>query len=196
MRYKSLLVAAFTILLSAVILIACSAPAAAPSAPVVQTAVVTVKETSAPVVQTVVSQATAAPSTGAGLTSAQRAVEAAKQYAGITLNVPWESALQAQDPELFSGPEFEKLTGIKINTIETSFTDLVSKQITEHIGGTGAYDVLSISPVWLPDFVEAGALEDLGPYMDKYMDKSELDDIPATFRVVSKLQWQDLRTIR
>jgi multiple sugar transport system substrate-binding protein len=116
------------------------------------------------------------------LTSAQRAVEAAKQYAGITLNVPWESGLQAQDPILYSGPEFEKLTGVKINPIETSFTDMVSKYVTEHIGGTGAYDVISISPAWLPDMVEAGVLEPLDPYMDQYMDKSELDDLPPTFR--------------
>ena len=44
----------------------------------------------------------------AGGNSADAAVEAAKQFAGITLNVLWEDGLQLQDPTLFSGPKWEE----------------------------------------------------------------------------------------
>jgi multiple sugar transport system substrate-binding protein len=36
--------------------------------------------------------------------AADIAVEAAKQYAGTTLNITWEAGLQALDPLNFSGP--------------------------------------------------------------------------------------------
>ena len=58
----------------------------------------------------------ASPPAGAQ-NSAERAVEAAKQFAGITLNVTWEAGLQANDPLNFSGPMWEELTGIKINVV-------------------------------------------------------------------------------
>ena len=113
--------------------------------------------------------------------SAARAVEAAKQYAGTTLNVTWEAGLQAQDPLLFSGPEWEKLTGIKINVVEVPFPELYSKAVAEHLGGTGAYDVLNYSPAWTGDLADTGVLEPLDAYMDQYMDKADLEDINPVY---------------
>jgi multiple sugar transport system substrate-binding protein len=52
--------------------------------------------------------------------SAYRAVQAAKQYGGVTLNMTYESGLQALDPRNFSGPLWEQLTGIKSNVVELS----------------------------------------------------------------------------
>src|SRR5687768_8435638 len=74
--------------------------------------------------------------------SAYRAVEAAKQYSGITLNMTYEAGLQALDPRNFSGPMWEQLTGIKTNVVELSNPDQYSKAVAEHIAGSGAYDVL------------------------------------------------------
>jgi multiple sugar transport system substrate-binding protein len=113
--------------------------------------------------------------------SAARAVAEAKQYAGTTLNVTWESGLQAQDPLLFSGPEWEKLTGIKINVVELPFTELYSSAVAEHLGGSGAYDVINYSPAWTGDLAEAGVIEPLDAYIDKYMDKKDLEDINPTY---------------
>lgn len=112
--------------------------------------------------------------------SADRAVEAAKPYAGITLNVTWESGLQAQDPLLFSGPKWEELTGIKINVVEVSFPELYSKAVAEHLVGTGAYDVINYSPAWTGDLAESGVLEPLDEYITKY--GAELDDVLPTYR--------------
>jgi multiple sugar transport system substrate-binding protein len=113
--------------------------------------------------------------------AAERAVEAAKQFSGVTLNVTWESGLQPMDPKIFSGPLWEKLTGIKINVIEISPTELFTKTMAEHRAGTGAYDVLNVMPQWLPDLVNAGAVELLDPYIEKYGYEDELDDIAPAF---------------
>ena len=114
--------------------------------------------------------------------SAEKAVEAAKQYKGVTLNVTWEAGLQAQDPLLFSGPAWEKLTGIKINVVEVPFADLYSKAVAEHLAGSGAYDVLNYSPAWTGDLADAGVIEPLDDYINKYMNKGDLDDIAPTYR--------------
>lgn len=118
----------------------------------------------------------------AGGTSADAAVEAAKQFAGITLNVLWEDGLQLQDPTLFSGPKWEELTGIKINPIGKPFPELFPSQVAEHIGETGAYDVLSVVPAWFGDFVAQGMLEPLDPFVTKYMNAADLDDYHPLYK--------------
>jgi multiple sugar transport system substrate-binding protein len=111
-----------------------------------------------------------------GGNSADAAVEAAKQFSGTTLNVLWEDGLQLQDPTLFSGPKFEELTGVKINAIGKPFPELFPSQVAEHIGQTGAYDVLSIVPAWFGDFVAQGMCEPLDPFVEQYMNTADLDD--------------------
>jgi multiple sugar transport system substrate-binding protein len=41
----------------------------------------------------------------AAQSAAERAVEAAKQYAGTEITIVWEAGLQALDPLNFSGPK-------------------------------------------------------------------------------------------
>ena len=107
--------------------------------------------------------------------SAQKAVEEAKQYAGTEINVIWESGLQPQDPLTFA-PIFTELTGVKVNVIDVPFVDLYPKQLQDHLSGGGSYDVLTFPPAWLIDFVNAGVVEPLNPYIDKYMNKADLED--------------------
>jgi multiple sugar transport system substrate-binding protein len=107
--------------------------------------------------------------------SADRAVEEAKQYAGTTLNVVWEAALQSEDP-LLMGPKWEELTGIKINVVQLAYNDIYSNQLQDHLTGGGSYDVITFSPLWLIDYVNAGVAEPLNPYIDKYMNKADLED--------------------
>ena len=91
---------------------------------------------------------------------AETAVAAAKQYSGITLNLLWPHGVQALDPLIFSGPLFEELTGVKINVVE--WADQPYKMLIEqHRARTGALDVLSAWPAWLPDLIEGGVLEPL-----------------------------------
>jgi multiple sugar transport system substrate-binding protein len=117
-----------------------------------------------------------------GGNSADAAVEAAKQFSGITLNVVWEEALQLEDQLNFSGPRWEELTGIKINPIGKPFTELFPSQVAEHIGQTGAYDVLSIVPAWFGDFVAQGMCEPLDPFVEQYMNPADLDDYHPLYK--------------
>ncbi|MBA3450630.1 MAG: hypothetical protein H0T18_05395, partial [Chloroflexia bacterium] len=90
--------------------------------------------------------------------SAQAAVDAANALdpKPAEINVVWEDALQIQDPTLFSGPLWEELTGIKINPIGKPFPELFAAQVAEHLGATGAYDVITFPPSWTADFVAQG----------------------------------------
>ena len=114
--------------------------------------------------------------------AADQAVEAAGQYAGETLTITWEAPLQALDPISHSGPIWEGLTGVKINVVEMPINELFTRTIAEHRAGTGVYDMLNVVPAWMPDMVEAGALEPLDTYVDKYGYREELQDIAPTFR--------------
>ena len=109
-------------------------------------------------------------------------MEAAKQFSGITLNVVWEDGLQLEDPSKFSGPMFEELTGIKINPIGKPFPELFPSQVAEHIGETGAYDVLSFPPSWTADFVSQGMVEPLDPFIDQYGNPEDLNDYHPLYR--------------
>ncbi len=124
----------------------------------------------------------ATATTAAAQSAADRAVEAAKQFAGSEISIVWEAGLQSLDPLNFSGPRWEELTGIKVKVIEVPTSEMFTKILQEHRAGTGAYDALNVIPSWMPDLVNAGALEVLDPYVDKYGYRSELDSILATYR--------------
>jgi multiple sugar transport system substrate-binding protein len=117
-----------------------------------------------------------------GRSPADQAVEAAKPYAGTTLTITWEAGLQALDPLNFSGPLWEKLTGIKVNVVEVPFDEMFVKTMAEHRAGTGAYDVLNVVPSQMPDLVRAGVLEPLDPYIDQYGYRPHLETIGAVYR--------------
>lgn len=114
--------------------------------------------------------------------AAQRAVEAARQYAGETLNITWEAGLQAFDPLKHSGPIWEELTGVKINVVAIPIYELFTRTMAEHRAGTGAYDMLNVVPAWMPDMIEAGVLEPLDAYIDKHGNREELQDIAPAYR--------------
>jgi len=112
----------------------------------------------------------------------QRAVDAAKKYAGTEISIVWEAGLQSLDPLNFSGPKWEKLTGIKVKVIEVPTADMFTKILQEHRARTGAYDALNVVPTWMADLVRAGALEPLDSYVDRYGFRKELDKIAPTYR--------------
>ncbi|MGI9423211.1 MAG: ABC transporter substrate-binding protein [Hyphomicrobiaceae bacterium] len=114
--------------------------------------------------------------------AADRAVEAAKKHSGITLNVFYEAGLQPLDPKNFTGPMWEKLTGIKINVIESPLAEMFTKTIQAHRAGSGAYDVLNVVPSQLPDMVQAGAVIQLDDLVDKYGFRDELNKIAPVYR--------------
>jgi multiple sugar transport system substrate-binding protein len=116
--------------------------------------------------------------------SAFRAVQAAKQYSGVTLNMTYEAGLQALDPRNFSGPVWEQLTGIKSNVVELSHPDQYSKPVAEHIAGSGAYDILDIEPAWTPSLADGGVIAPLDDYIAKYLNKADLEDYHPLYKAL------------
>ena len=116
--------------------------------------------------------------------SAYRAVEAAKQFSGVTLNMTYEVGLQALDPRNFSGPVWEQLTGIKSNVVELSLPDVYSKSISEHIAASGAYDILDTLPAWVPSLADGGVIAPLDDYMAKYLNTADLDDYHPLYKAL------------
>lgn len=114
--------------------------------------------------------------------AAERAVKEAQQFRGETITIAWEAGLQALDPLNFSGPKWEELTGIKVKVVELPIAEMFVKTMQEYRGGTGAYDALNVVPAWMPDLVNAGALEPLDAYVDKYGFRDELQKIAPTYR--------------
>src|SRR6478609_4610230 len=76
----------------------------------------------------------------------------------------------------FPAPSGEQLTGIKSNVVELSHPDQYSKPIAEHIAGSGAYDILDIEPAWTPSMADGGVIAPLDEYIEKYMNKTDLED--------------------
>ena len=114
--------------------------------------------------------------------AAQTAVDAAKQFSGQTITIVWEAGLQALDPLNFSGPKWKELTGIEVKVVEVSTAEMFTKILQDYKSGAGAYDALNVIPAWLPDLVNAGALELLDPWVDKYGFREELQKIAPTYR--------------
>ncbi len=114
--------------------------------------------------------------------AAQTAVDAAKQYSGQTITIVWEAGLQALDPLNFSGPKWKELTGIDVKVVEVSTAEMFTKILQDYKSGAGAYDALNVIPSWMPDLANAGALEVLDPYVDKYGYREELQKIAPTYR--------------
>ncbi len=115
--------------------------------------------------------------------AAQVAVDAAKKICkGQTITIVWEAGLQSLDPLNFSGPLWEKETGCKVKVVEVPTAEMFTKIMQEYRAGTGAYDALNVIPAWMPDLAQAGALEVLDPYVDKYNYRDELKTIAPTYR--------------
>ena len=112
----------------------------------------------------------------------QTAVEAAKQYSGQTITIVWEAGLQSLDPLNFSGPKWKELTGIDVKVVEVPVAEMFTKIMQDFRSGAGAYDALNVIPSWMPDLANAGALEVLDPFVDKYGYRDELMKIASTYR--------------
>jgi multiple sugar transport system substrate-binding protein len=96
------------------------------------------------------------------------AASAAKKFKGVTLNHTYEAGLQALDPKNFSGPLWQKLTGIKLNTIELDHASQFSKVIANHLANSGGYDIVDIEPAWIPSMADNGTILAIDALLKKY----------------------------
>jgi multiple sugar transport system substrate-binding protein len=116
---------------------------------------------------------------------ATNAVNAAKQYAGVTLVTDRETGPNGLDDRLFGGPLWKKLTGIDIKVIESSFSQLYTKAIAEHIAQSGAIDVVEASPSWIPDFADRGVIVSIDDRIKKYKAQTSVADIHPLYRALA-----------
>ena len=88
------------------------------------------------------------------------------RFDGVTVNVMTQTGA-IQEPLQRRAPEFEKLTGAKINVIAVPFSDLYQKVLTDWASGTNSVDAAVFAPQWMVDYVAGGYLEDLGDRIKK-----------------------------
>ena len=110
---------------------------------------------------------------------------AAGDYDGVTVNVMTFTGPQIAEPLQRRAPDFEKLTGAKVNVITVPFSDLYTKLLTDWATGTNSVDAAVFAPQWMVDYVGPGYLEDL---TDKVAADAALavEDIAPFFREFSQ----------
>jgi multiple sugar transport system substrate-binding protein len=107
-----------------------------------------------------------------------------KPFAGVTINVITQTGA-IQEPLQRRAPEFEALTGAKVNVIAVPFSDLYQKVLTDWASGTNSVDAAVFAPQWMVDYIAGGYLEDLSPRIQADKDIQE-DDVGAFFRDFSQ----------
>jgi multiple sugar transport system substrate-binding protein len=117
---------------------------------------------------------------------ASRAVAAAKRFRGTTLGRINEAGPQALDDKNFSGPLWERLTGIKTRLTEAPFAQIRTKVIAENLAKSGALDTIEMSPAWLPDFADQGVIIPIDSYIRKYRAQSTVNDLHPLYRALGR----------
>ena len=102
-------------------------------------------------------------------------------FSGTTIRVVTFTGPQIAEPLQRRAPDFEKLTGAKVQVITVPFADLYQKLLTDFATKTNSYDATVFDPQWMGDYVPPGYLEDL---TDRVKNDSALqwNDIAPFFR--------------
>ncbi len=99
-----------------------------------------------------------------------------KPYEGVTLN------LASQNDQFAAvlaavAPEFEALTGAKVNVDIMSYPELLTKITADYVGHTKGYDLATVDIVWSGQFAEAGYTVDLADWIKRDAAEIKVDDI-------------------
>jgi multiple sugar transport system substrate-binding protein len=117
---------------------------------------------------------------------AASAVAAAKRFKGITLGRINEAGPQALDDKNFSGPLWQRLTGIKTKLTEAPFAQIRTKVIAEDLARSGALDTIEMSPAWLPDFADQGVIIPIDSFIRKHKAQATLKDLHPLYRALGR----------
>ncbi|GAB4516696.1 MAG: extracellular solute-binding protein [Anaerolineae bacterium] len=118
----------------------------------------------------------ATPAAPAPAAEAEKPAAEAKPFEGVEVNILTFTGPQIAEPLQRRAPDFEALTGAKINVVTVPFSDLYQKMLTDMATGTNSYHAFVFAPQWMADFVVPGYLEDL-------TDRVAADEA---------LQWEDI----
>ena len=113
-----------------------------------------------------------------------------KPWAGTTINVAMVAEPRS-DAIAKLAPEFEKLTGIKVNFHILAYPTLQEKQLVSLTQGSGAYDIVHVDCVWVGQYAGEGWTIPLEEFILRTnRDTLALDDfIPAV--VSEQGMWED-----
>lgn len=94
-------------------------------------------------------------------TSSMMAYAQTKPFEGVEVNIVTFTGPQIAEPLQRRAPDFQELTGAKINVITVPFSDLYPKILTDLATGTNSFDAFVFAPQWMVDYIVPGFLEDL-----------------------------------
>jgi len=105
----------------------------------------------------------------------------AMPFEGVEVNVLTFTGPQIAEPLQRRAPDFQALTGAKVNVTVVPFSDLYQKILTDAATGTNSFDAWVFAPQWMVDYVVPGYVEDL---TDRIANDPALewDDIAPFFR--------------
>lgn len=103
--------------------------------------------------------ATTAPTTAPAASPGEST--AAKPFEGVEVHLLTFDGPQIAEPLKRRAPDFEALTGAKINVDAVGFQEIYDKAIVDMSTGVNSFDAFVFNPQWLGDFVTPGYLEDI-----------------------------------
>lgn len=88
-------------------------------------------------------------------------------FPGVTLNF---GILSGDHPVAWSTviPEFEAMTGCKVQILDLSWDDLFSKTYLDLVSRAGTYDLIELAGFWVPDYAANGLIAPLDSYFSTW----------------------------
>ena len=117
---------------------------------------------------------------------AANAAKFAKKYKGFAMGRINEAGPQALDDKNFSGPLWERLTGISTKLTEAPFAQIRTKIIAENLAKTDALDSVEVSPAWIPDFADQGVIIPIDSLIRKYKAQKTIADLHPLYRGLAR----------
>ncbi len=103
------------------------------------------------------------------------------QFEGVEADIVTFTGPQIAEPLQRRAPEFEAMTGAKINVITVPFPDLYQQILTDVSTGSNSYDGFVFAPQWMVDYIVPGYLENLSERIGNDAD-IQWNDVGAFFR--------------
>lgn len=103
-----------------------------------------------------------------------------KRWDGVKLALSSHTGPTTDAVKTIAG-RFAELTGAEVEVIDESWTDLLSKHLSDAAAGGGTYDILTWPYIWTGHYVEGGLVEDLnGWFADESLADPRFDvaDVP------------------
>ncbi len=105
-------------------------------------------------------------------------------FEGVQVNLLTFTGPQIAEPLQRRAPDFQALTGARVNVTVVPFSDLYQKILTDLATGTNAFDAFVFAPQWMVDYIAPGYLEDLTDRVNADPD-IQWDDVAPFFREFS-----------